>query len=49
MAGNMVSAVVFNEWALAKGLPMLGEDATYHKIKTYEDFYNLNYLNDFID
>ena len=47
-AGNMLSAAVFNEYALANGLLPL-PDPSYDTVDTYQAFYNLIYMNNFID
>ena len=45
---NLVSLVVFNEWAEANQMPTL-PDKQYDTVTTYDDFYNMAYTNIFID
>lgn len=47
-AGNMVSAVVYNQWAVKWNMALL-PDTVYDTVDTYQDFYNLAYMNNFID
>jgi hypothetical protein len=47
-AGNMVSAAVFNEWAASNEMPLL-PDPEYDTVTNYDKFYNLAYMNNFID
>ena len=47
-SGNMVSAVVYNEWAVKWNMPLV-PDPVYDPVNTYDDFYELAYMNNFID
>ena len=47
-AGNLVSMVVFNGWAEASNMPTY-PDKSYDKVNTYDDFYNMAYMNIFVD